>query len=234
MMADNEGNASTGRPERSGRTKFVLLLVLVGLGAAMAGGGFAWGDGKTGDGATLAGVIAGMGAAFVAGGGIGAWLYRPNGPRWTCDPTEAGRRDRLQAQRARQLSIIPSLSLLFMAQALGAMHDILAGKGGFGDYLQLGLPVLYAWLTAVIVMGWDGGSRKNKRFLEDELTQSLRARSMILAFFVLMGGTTLSLGLGLWRPEVGMVSLPFVLAAGGAAAGLRFAWLFREAGRDDG
>jgi hypothetical protein len=83
-------------------------------------------------------------------------------------------------------------------------------------------------------MGWDGGSRKNKRFLEDELTQSLRARSMILAFFVLMAGATVSLGLGLWRAEVGILSLPFVLAAGGASAGLRFAWLFREAGRDDG
>jgi hypothetical protein len=38
---------------------------------------------------------------------------------------------------------------------------------------------------------------------------------------------------GLWRPEVGILTLPFVLAAGGASAGLRFAWLFREAGRDE-
>lgn len=230
MMASNENKG----PDRSGRTKFVLLLILVGLGAAMAGGGFAWGDGKTGDAATTAGVIAGMGAAFVVGGAICAWLYRPGGPRWTSDPTEPGRRDRLQGQRARQLAIIPSLSLMFLALALSAVHDILAGKGGFSDYLQLSLPVLYAWLTAAIVMGWDGGSRKNKRFLEDELTQSLRARSMILAFFVLMAGATVSLGLGLWRAEVGILSLPFVLAAGGASAGLRFAWLFREAGRDDG
>lgn len=229
MMADNGDK----RLDRGGRVKFALLLILVGLGTAMVGGGFAWGDGKVGDAATTAGVIAGMGAAFFVGGGYFAWLYRPNGPRWTIDPTEPGRRDRLQSQRARQLLIIPSLSLLFMALALSAVHDILAGEGSFSDYLQLSLPVLYAWLTAAIVMGWDGGSRKNKRFLEDELTQSLRARSMILAFFVLMAGATLSLGLGLWRPEVGILSLPFVLAAGGAATGLRFAWLFREAGRDE-
>jgi hypothetical protein len=229
MMADNENK----RLDRSGRTKFILLIILIGLGAAMAGGGFAWGDGQSGEAATTAGVIAGMGVAFVVGGAVGAWLYRPNGPRWLVDPTEPGRRDRLQAQRARQLSIIPSLSLIFMAQALSAIHDILAGRGGLSDYLQLSLPVLYAWLTALIVMGWDGGSRKNRRFLEDELTQSLRARSMILAFFVLMGGATLSLGVGLWRPEVGILTLPFVLAAGGASAGLRFAWLFREAGRDE-
>lgn len=228
MMADNRKST-----ERTSRTKFALLVMLTGLGAAMLCGGIAWGVDTTGDEATTAGVIAGMGAAFMATGGICAWLYRPGGPRWRVDPAAPGKRDRLQAQRARQLSIIPALSLIFIAQALSATHDILAGTGGLSDYLQLGLPVLYAWLTAVIVMGWDGGSRKNRRFLEDELTQSLRARSMIMAFFVLMGGATLSLGLGLWRAEVGILSLPFVLAAAGAAAGLRFAWLFREAGRDE-
>jgi hypothetical protein len=229
MMADNGDK----RIDRSGRTKFALLLILVGLGAAMAGGGFAWGDGKTGDAATTAGVIAGIGAGLFIAGGIGAWLYRPNGPRWIVDLKEPGRRDRLQTQRARQLSILPALSLIFMGQAIGAIDHVLAGEVRWVDGLRLAVPVLYAWVTALLVMGWDRGSLANKRFLEDELTQSLRARSMIFAFFVLMGGATLSLGLGLWRPEVGIVSLPFVLAAAGAVAGLRFAWLFREAGRDD-
>ena len=31
--------------------------------------------------------------------------------------------------------------------------------------------------------------------------------------------------LGMWRPAVGVAALPYVLAAGGATAGLRFAWL---------
>jgi hypothetical protein len=49
-----------------------------------------------------------------------------------------------------------------------------------------------------------------------------------------MAGTTIALGLGLWRLETGLIALPFALAAAGATAGLRFAWLDREAGRDDG
>jgi hypothetical protein len=57
---------------------------------------------------------------------------------------------------------------------------------------------------------------------------------MVWAFFVLMSGTTIALGLALWRPETGIVAIPFALAAAGATAGLRFAWLDREAGRDDG
>lgn len=229
MMADNRKTT-----ERTSRAKFVLLVALTAVGAAMCAGGFAFGMDKNGDAATTAGVVAGMGAAFMAAGGICAWFYRPNGPRWRIDPAEPGKRDRLQAQRARQLAIFPALSLLFLAQAFGALDHVLAGEHRWVDYVRLAVPVLYAWVTALMVMGWDGASLKNKRFLEDELTQSLRARAMTLAFFVLLAGTTLSLGLGLWRPVTGVLSLILVLAAAGAAAGLRFAWLFREAGRDDG
>ncbi len=228
MTADNRKTT-----ERTSRAKFVALVALTGIGAAMLGGGVAWGLDKTGDAATTAGVIAGMGAAFMAAGGICAWVYRPNGPRWRADPAEPGKRDRLQAQRARQLAIFPALSLLFLAQAFGALEHVVEGQHRWVDYVRLAVPVLYVWVTALMVMGWDGGSMKNKRFLEDELTQSLRARAMTLAFFVLMAGTTLSLGLGLWRAEIGVASLILALAASGAAAGLRFAWLFREAGRDE-
>jgi len=98
MTADNRKTT-----ERTSRAKFVALVALTGIGAAMLGGGVAWGLDKTGDAATTAGVIAGMGAAFMAAGGICAWVYRPNGPRWRADPAEPGKRDRLQAQRARQL-----------------------------------------------------------------------------------------------------------------------------------
>jgi hypothetical protein len=230
MMADNENKGL----DRSGRTKFVAMLLCVGLGAALMAGGFVYGADKNGDAATMAGVIAGVGAGMFLVGAIVGWLYRPGGPRWTVDPTEPGTRDRLQAQRARQLAIFPWVSLIFLGQAFGAVEHVLSGEVRWVDGIRLVVPVLYAWVTALIVMGWDRGSLKNKRLLEDELTQSLRARSLTLAFFVLLGGATLALGLGLWRAEVGIVSLILALAAGGAAAGLRFAWLFREAGRDDG
>jgi hypothetical protein len=229
MMADNQNEG----PNRGARAKFVMLGVLVAVGVAMLTGGLVYGAGKSGDAATGASVIAGVGAGLFVVGAIAGWLYRPGGPRWSIDYAEPGRRDRLQTQRARQLAIFPALSLLCMAQAIGAVDNVLAGDVSWVDGLRIAVPVLYGWLPPLIVMGWDKGSKMNKRFLEDELTQSLRARSMIMAFFVLMAGATVSLGLGLWRPEIGIVSLPFVLAAAGATAGLRFAWLFHEAGRDE-
>ena len=229
MMADNQNEG----PNRGARAKFVMLGVLVAVGMAMLTGGLVYGAGKTGDAATGAGVIAGVGAGLFLVGAITGWRYRPGGPRWIIDYAAPGRRDRLQTERARQLAILPALSLLFMGQAIGAVDNVLAGEVSWVDGLRLVVPVLYGWVTPLIVMGWDRGSMANRRFIEDELTQSLRARSMIMAFFVLMAGSTLSLGLGLWRAEMGVVSLPFVLAAAGATAGLRFAWLFHEAGRDE-
>lgn len=219
--------------ERARQVKFRWMLVLSGLGAMCAGVGFVLGQGRTGDDGTLAGVLAGIGVAFVIGGVILAWKNRPGDTRWRTEQGQ-GRRDRLQGRRARQLAIIPILSLVFLAQAAGAGESILSGEGRMVDYLRLSIPVLYAWLTALIVMGWDGGSRQNRKWLEDELTQALRARAIGAAFIVLMAGGTLALGLGLWRPEAGVVALPFVLAVAGATAGIRFAWLYREAGRDDG
>ena len=106
------------------------------------------------------------------------------------------------------------------------------GEGRLRDYLWILLPVLYAWVTASIAMGWDHNSRQNRRFLEDELTVVIRARAMTAAFWVLMAGATASLALFLVRPEFGAMGLLTALAAGGGTAGVRFAWLDREAGQD--
>ena len=133
-----------------------------------------------------------------------------------------------------QLWVFPILAAFFLIQSTFASRDILERTAETSDYLQVLLPVLYAWLTAAIAMGWDGYSRKNRKFLEDELTHVLRARAIVWAFIVLMVGGTLALGIGLWRADMGIVALPYVLAAAGATAGIRFAWLDREAGRDGG
>jgi len=140
----------------------------------------------------------------------------------------------LQAQRASQLWTLPVLALLMLVMALGPARDILAGTGGMRGYFWLGLPVLYAWVITMITMGWDGNARKNRKFLEDELTRVLRARALTPAFVVLMAGVTIALILGAVRPELGVLALPFVLAMAGATAGIRFAWLDREAGRERG
>ena len=209
-----------------------IVMAVVGAVALVGGTGFAILFGTEGDQATAAGVVAGMGFGVVLIGSIMAWLGRPGRPIDMATSGEGAQRDKLQRARTQQLVIYPAVLLLFMAQAHSAMQRVLGGDHNLGAYVQILLPVLYGWLIPVLVMGWDWHAQKNRRLLEDELTQVMRARSMILAFVVLMSGVTVALGLGLWRADYGVMALPYVLALGGASAGLRFAWLDREAGRD--
>lgn len=211
--------------------KFYSAVCLAVLGVLAAGFGFVTGQGQTGDAATFAGVLAGLGVSFVLVGAVGAWLYRPGDRRWMTEPPQ-GKRDRLQAQRSSQLFLFPAVAVIFLALALEPVRHVMEGEGRLRDYLSILLPVLYAWVTAAIAMGWDHNSRQNRRFLEDELTIVIRARAMTAAFMVLMAGATAALALFLVRPELGAMGLLTALAAGGATAGVRFAWLDREAGQD--
>ena len=209
-----------------------IATAVVGAAALAGGTGFALLVGTEGDQATAAGVAAGAGFAMVLLGSIMAWCGRPGRPIDIAASRDGAQRDKLQRARTRQLVIFPAVLLAFMAQAHSAMERVLGGDHNVGAYVQILLPVLYGWLIPLLVMGWDWHAQKNRRLLEDELTQVMRARSMILAFVVLMSGVTVALGLGLWRADYGVMALPYVLALGGASAGLRFAWLDREAGRD--
>ncbi|MBU2418690.1 MAG: hypothetical protein KKG14_08300 [Alphaproteobacteria bacterium] len=211
--------------------KFWSALALTGLGLLAAGVGFAIGQARSGDAATGWGALAGVGASFVVVGIAVAWLNRPGDRRWMTEASQ-GRRERLQAGRSRQLFLYPVVALVFLLIAIDPVRQVVAGDGRLRDLLSILLPVVYAWLTAAVAMGWDAYSWQNRRFLEDELTVVIRARAMVAAFFVLMTGSTLSLALLLVRPELGVIALLVSLAAAGCTAGARFAWLDHEAGQD--
>lgn len=228
MTAMDDGELQ--RELKMRRRKFTAGLASMVLGGAMSGIGFLFGAERTGDEATGWGVLAGAGAGLLLAGMFIAWLSRP-GARELCDGAGT-KSDRLQNQRAWQLWLFPVVTLAFLAQSTLATRDILAGEGNFADYVGAALPVIYAWVVASIAMGWDYQTRKNRRFLEDELTVVMRARAIGAAFVVLMLGVTVAFMLGLWRLEIGVASLPFVLAGAGATAGIRFAWLDREYSRD--
>lgn len=232
MIEDETHMVQRAKAERSRCWLGGLALAAVGAAGLIGGSGFALLTGAEGDRATVAGVAAGMGLAFMLLGGLMAWWGRPGRPVDVAASRDGSRREKLQRERTRQLVLFPLVLLMFMAQAQGGMQRVLGGDHNVGAYVQILLPVLYGWLIPVLVMGWDLHARRNRRLLEDELTQVMRAKSMILAFVVLMGGVTVALGLGLWRADYGVMALPYVLALGGASAGLRFAWLDREAGRD--
>lgn len=232
-MIQNEADALKRATTERGRCWWTgVALIVVGAMGLIGGTGFVMLNGTDGDQATIAGVAAGMGFALILLGGLAMWWGRPGRPINLAASRDGARRERLQRERTRQLVLFPLVLLLFMAQAQMGMQRVLGGDHNAGAYVQILLPILYGWLIPVLVMGWDLHARRNRRLLEDELTQVMRAKSMILAFVVLMGGVTVALGLGLWRADYGVMALPYVLALGGASAGLRFAWLDREAGRD--
>lgn len=217
--------------ERRRSRRFRQGLAALAAGALATAIGFAFGLARSGDAATGWGVLAGVGFGVMLMGGAAAWLNRPGGRGWMAE-AQGGKRERLQSRRAQQLFLFPLVALVFLGLAVQPVGRVVAGEGGLRDLLWVLLPVLYAWVTAAVAMGWDHHSRQNRRWLEDELTVVLRARAMTAAFFVLMSGATVALALMLVRPGVGAVALLAALAAGGVTAGARFAWLDREAGRD--
>jgi len=231
MQMSNTRDRSDDRPVRGRGWKFMAGFVISGLGLGLAVVGLNPGATSLGEIAreSDAGIVTGIGIGLFLVGLMIAWKLRPGGPAARGED-EPGKRERMQEQRSMLLWLFPIITLIFLYQSTRAIPLILAGDTGFTNYMSVLLPVLYAWLAASVTMGWDGNSRKNRRYLEDELTQVLRARAIVWAFLVLMSGATIALG----RLETGLIALPFALAAAGATAGLRFAWLDREAGRDDG
>ncbi|MBX9574839.1 MAG: hypothetical protein K2X07_04295 [Caulobacteraceae bacterium] len=222
----NDLISSEGRARRSkqrwatGLAVLGLLMAVVGVTLALTG---LWVDDTT------AGVMTGLGFGLFALGGFIVWMHRVGGPENITGP--GAKRERMQAQRSVLLWTLPLVTAVFLFEGTRAVMTIHEGGADVFDVLRAALPVIYAWLAAAVTMGWDGNSRKHRKYLEDELTQALRARAVVWAFCVLMIGGTIALGLGLWRPEMGVTAIPFALVAAGAAASLRFAWLEREASR---
>jgi hypothetical protein len=226
MTMMNEQERAREQRGRSRKLTGALMALVVGLGMSAGALGY-YRAGLFGGGATA--VVVGVGIGLTVIAAIKAWKMRPWDRRWQAEAVHA-RRDRLQAGRSRILWALPLVSMAFLAVAFGAWEGVQAGDDAVIDYVQVGLPVLYAWVVAAVVMGWDFQSRSNREYLDDELTGTMRARALGAAFVVLMGAGTVALGITLWRLDWAVPALISALTLGGAAAGLRFAWLDREAG----
>lgn len=207
-------------------------LVLAGLGLVAIIAGFWLAHGRTGDAATGPGVLAGMGFAVMIAGLILAGWHHPKYAKQIAERAQT-KRDRLQAERSRLLWTFPVVGLTLLWLSHDALGDIITDGPGLMSGVRLGLPVLYAWLVVLVVLGWDKHSLTNRRFLNDELTQVFRARALKAAFVVLMAGTTLTVGLTVWRADVGIMAMIVALSVAAATAGFRYAWLDREANRAD-
>lgn len=220
-----------GRRQQAGGRAFFEAASLLGPGVAVSALGllFAWVHSVNG--AALIGqwnkwvvVVAGLALLMM-------YFRRTGEENPVAEPIQKAR-ERLQANRTRDLWLLPAATLLLLAQATTAMGGLEAGDVRYTDGLRMFLPVVCAWTAALIAMGRDVAGKPHRHLLDDELTAALRARAIGAAFMVLMIGATVALGLGLWRPEVGIMAALFAISAAGMTAGIRFAWLDREAGLD--
>lgn len=215
------------RRERSrrGRLKFGVLMTALGA-TGMALGAVTAARGAVDD--TSAGVLTGLGLGLAVVGLLAAWAHRP-GEQARRLAEAGGARDRAQRERAQMLSVIPFSMIIFGGLSVRAVGEVLAGTASFADGMMVFCGLLYGWLGPLIVMGWDGRSLKNRRLLEDELTQHHRARAVIPAFILLLTLVTGLVVLGLWRSDLAVQLSPLAISVAGAAAALRFAWLDRRA-----
>lgn len=207
-----------------GLTAFGIALCLVGF----AGN---YGLRPADDEATGWGILVGIGFVATFSGVVKIWLDLAIAASAE-DPGGAVKRERMQAERAWQLWVLPLVTVGLLVMAIEPLEERLAGEGELRDLWRICGPVLYAWVVSMLTLGWDGNSRKNSRFLDDELTRALRARALKAAFVVLMVGVTIAFIMGLTRPDLGVIGMLIALSAGGATLGVRFAWLYGEAGRD--
>jgi hypothetical protein len=148
--------------------------------------------------------------------------------------TDAGSyRDRVQRKWVSGITILPAATLGLTVIAMTRAQDWLSGEDtSWGGVVLAGVAVMNLLLIPVMIMGWDGGSRKMKRLLDDELTRAYRANAMTCAFWVLLVGVTAAYLVGLWNADAAIVALPMILWVSAATAALRFAQLHRRAERE--
>lgn len=144
-------------------------------------------------------------------------------------------RDRLQREWVSRITILPAASLGITVIAMGQAREWLNGEDtGWSTVLLAAAATINLLLIPIMIMGWDGGSRKQKRLLEDELTRAYRADAMTWAFWMLLVGVAGLYLVGLWRPQVTVVALPMALWVAAATAAFRFAAQHRRAEREMG
>lgn len=142
-------------------------------------------------------------------------------------------RDRVQRDWVRRITILPAATLGITVIAMTRADEWLAGEDrGLSGVVLAAAAAINLLLIPMMLMGWDGGSRKMKRLLEDELTRAYRSSAITCAFWMLLVGAMGAYLVGLWKPHVAVVALPMILWVAAATAALRFAQLHRRAERE--
>ena len=220
--------------ERRRAMGFNIAAILTGLGVLTAGVSMSIRDSAAPDQMTLLATasLAGVALTFVGLGGL--FAFRRDVAEQVRDG-EGSYRDRVQRHWVNSLTIMPAATFALTIVAMTRAQEWLSGEDmSWYGFTLAGIAVVNLLLIPLMLMGWDGGSRKLKRLLDDELTRAYRASAITCAFWVLLVGVAAAYLLGLWNADAAIIAMPMILWLAATTAALRFAQLHRRAEREMG
>lgn len=225
-------NRSTTEGRRARRYRIAVAVFCLGLFTCTFAT-FRWYEDKL-DGGGLAMAVIVPGIALAMAGICGMFAFRRDDAERTAGET-GSYRDRIQRNWVGNLTILPATTLGLTVIAMTRAQEWLSGEDtSWSGLILAGVAAMNILLIPLMLMGWDGGSRKIKRLLDDELTRAYRASAITCAFWVLLVGVAGAYLLGLWNADAAVIALPMILWVAAATAALRFAQLHRRAEREMG
>ena len=229
-MAGKNGLSTEGQRTR----RFTIAVAVFCLGVVtVTFAAIRWHEDRL-DSSGLVTVAMVVGIALAMAGVCGMFAFRADDAERTANET-GSYRDRIQRGWVSNLTVLPAATFGLTVIAMTRAQEWLSGEDTSWNGLVLaGVAVMNVLLIPVMLMGWDGGSRKIKRLLDDELTRAYRASAITCAFWVLLVGVTGGYLLGLWNADAAVIALPMILWVAAATAALRFSQLHRRAEREMG
>ncbi|MFC7377000.1 hypothetical protein [Brevundimonas sp. GCM10030266] len=225
---------SAAEIERQRALRFNIAAILLVLGVLIAATSMYLRDNAAPDQLTLLAVTTFAGIAMIFIGLGGLFAFRRDLAEQVRDG-EGSYRDRVQRHWVGALAVLPAGTLGLTLVAMIRAEEWLSGEDtSLSGVLLAGVAVVHLLIIPLMLMGWDGGYRKMKRLLDDELTRAYRASAITCAFWVLLVGIAGAYLLGLWNADAAVIAMPLVLWVAATTAALRFAQLHRRAEREMG
>lgn len=205
---------------------YFAAMIVCSLGFLLAGLGSSLGRGQLSEPYRAAlGWMIGGGLGAIVIGGLAMFLSRPNANSRLLLGM-AGARDRAQTKRAEQIVLPPAANLYMTSMGAKGVWAIFGGTAEREDWILVACSVLLSVFFLAMLAGLDNlGDRRMKRLLDDELVRSIRSRSLMLAFPVLLAGFIGVFVLALWQPQAAIALMPLVLGLSAVAGSIRYALL---------